>query len=53
MLEHFFKLDSEQRCHRLRSEKMAFSWKMVGFQHKPDINPTIRGKNTNVAIVKQ
>ena len=28
--------------------KIALSWKMVGFRHKPDINPVNRGKNTNM-----
>ena len=40
----FFKLGNEQRCHRLRSEKKAFSWKMIGFRHKPVINPVIMSK---------
>ena len=38
----FFKLGSEQCCHHLGSEKMAFSLKMVGIQHKPDIGVKIQ-----------
>ena len=39
---------SEQRCYHSGSEKMALSWKMARFRHKPDINPVIRGKSTNM-----
>ena len=38
---------SAQRCHRLGSEKLYFSGKMVGFQLNSDKNDVIRGKNTN------
>ena len=47
MRKGIFKVGSEQRCHRLGSEKKAFSWKMVSFRHTPDINSVI-GENTNM-----
>ena len=44
----FFQARQWAALSSFKVRKKAFSWKMVGFRHKPDINPVIRGKNTKM-----
>ena len=40
----FFQAGQWAALSSFKVSKKAFSWKMVGFRHKPDINPVIMGK---------